>query len=136
MHVIDQKTLYSMGISFVKNENNFGYVKLLRQLLKHGKPSIIKADRRVGVDPAHEMALIANICRMLKIVIHAKSDSTHKADMERLNGPAHAYFNAMVSISNYKVMQSLNENEEEVTKKFNQYFQKEKPDFSHLSLTL
>ncbi|MCK5867046.1 MAG: hypothetical protein KAG14_01475, partial [Mycoplasmataceae bacterium] len=88
MHVIDQKTLYSMGISFVKNENNFGYIKLLRQLLKHGKPSVIKADRRVGVDPAHEMALIANICRMLGITIDAKSDSTHKADMERLNGPS------------------------------------------------
>ena len=132
MHVIDQKTLYSMGISFVKHENNFGYIKLLRQLLKHGKPSIIKADRRVGVDPAHEMALVANVCRMLGIIIHAKSDSTHKADMERLNGPSHSYFNAMAAIKDYKTIKSLNEKEEEITKDFNKYFKKDKPDFSHL----
>ena len=78
------------------------------------------------------MALVANICRMLSIVIYAKSDSTHKGDMERLNGPSHAYFNAMVALKDYKTIKSLNEKEDKITNDFNKYFKKDKQDLSHL----
>ena len=132
MHAIDQKTLYTMGLSFVKNENNKGYKNLINTITKAGIPNVIKCDKRKGVDPKDEGALIAIICKFLGITLIADSNSTHKADIEKMNGNMHALIAGYCALNKITSISDLQKQTNEITTLTNRYFNYPKPDFSHL----
>ncbi|BAC44330.1 transposase for IS1202-like insertion sequence element [Malacoplasma penetrans HF-2] len=124
-HAIDAGTGKFLGFWMDDEETNFGYCKLLKQVLeKYGAPNIIKTDRRKTFWSENSVTNLTYCLNKLEIQVKSESQPTFKANVERSFKNAQQIYYKLFLKHGLNTKEKIQKNYQLIVDAYNQRYKK------------